>query len=227
MLDRGCEFVEATHAYTMNGRSIPSVTRVIDHAGLSSYEMVRREILERKSKIGQLVHLATKYYDKGTLDWESLDAYTRGRTEAWVQFRRDTGFEPRIIEEPFVASINGMDFGLTVDREGLMGGRPTIIEIKNTANIEPWFGIQTAGYALGVPDPEQYLAHEPQQTITPRWLFAKRRRMVVQLFEDGHYMKKDFTNPREADVFISSLHVTTWKLDNGYKLRKIEEEQAA
>jgi hypothetical protein len=204
----------------MNGLSVPSVTRVIDHAGLSSYEMVKREILERKSKIGQLVHLATKYFDKGTLDRDSLDSYTRGRTEAWIQFRRDTGFEPRIIEEPFITCINGMNVGLTVDREGLMGGRPTIIEIKCTSNIEPWFGIQTAGYALGVPDPEGY-------PWTPRLLFAKRRRMVVQLFEDGTYKKKDFTDPQDAEVFLSGLHITSWKLANGEKLRKIEELAAA
>jgi len=220
LLERGCEFDQATHAYRMNGHSVPSVTRVIDHAGLSSYDMVRKEILERKSMIGTLVHLATKYFDHGTLDVESLDSYTRGRTEAWMQFRRDTGFEPRIIEEPFLATVNGMPYGMTLDREGLMGGRPTIIEIKTTANIEPWFGIQTAGYALGAPDPDK-------AAITPRWLFARRRRMVVQLFEDGNYKKHDFTDPQDAEVFISSLHVTSWKLANGAKLRKIEEEQAA
>jgi len=222
LLDRGCEFDEATHAYSMNGYVVPSVTRIIDHAGLTSYEMVRKEILERKSTIGVLVHLATKFYDRGTLDWDSLDNYTRGRTEAWAQFRRETGFEPRIIEEPFIASINGMTYGMTVDREGLMAGRPSIIEIKTTTNIAPWFGIQTAGYALGVPDPSTGSGAK----ATPRTLFARRRRMVVQLFEDGHYMKRDFNDPQDAEIFISSLHVTSWKLANGAKLRTIQEEAA-
>lgn len=165
------------------------------------------------------MHLATKFYDRGTLDWNSLDNLTRGRTEAWAEFRRETGFNPRIIEEQYIAEVNGMSYGLTVDREGIMGGRPTIVEIKTTVNVERWFAIQTAGYALGVPNPEE----RASGYMSPRHLFAFRRRIVVQLFEDGSYKKHDFKEPGDAEVFISSLHVTRWKLDHGTKFRKIEE----
>lgn len=199
---------------------MPSCTRILDHAGLASYDMVRREVLERKSKIGTLVHLATKFYDKGTLDWDSLDSYTRPRTEAWAQFRRDTGFIPRIIEEPYIACVNGMSYGLTVDREGILGGRPCVVEIKTTTNVEPWFAIQTAGYALGVPDPQAMTT----AAIPPWLLFSRRRRIVVQLRENGEYKKYDFADPRDAEVFTWSLGVTHWKLEHGAKLRKIEDE---
>jgi hypothetical protein len=178
--------------------------------------MVRREVLERKSHIGTLVHLATKFYDKGTLDWSSLDQFTRGRTQAWVQFRNDTGFSPRVIEEQFISSFNGMTFGMTVDREGFYGGKPCVIEIKTTANVEKWFAIQTAGYALGLPDVEG-------MGRSARMLFTQRRRVVVQLFEDGRYKAHEYKDPQDADVFGSSLHVTQWKLMNGYSFRKIEE----
>lgn len=220
MLSRGCTFDEATHAYAMNGRSVPSVTRVLDHGGATSYDMVRRDILERKSVIGSLVHMATAFYDKGTLDWSSLDQFTRGRTEAWASFRGETGFVPRLIEEPYIATVNGMTYGLRIDREGLWKGLPVIIEIKTTANIEPWFAIQTAGYALGVPDPQGLGG-------SPRLLFARRRRMVVQLFEDGTYFKKDYNDPQDAEVFLSALHLSHWKLSVGMKIKKIEEEVAA
>lgn len=218
MLARGCAFDEPTHAYTRDGQSVPSVTRVLDHAGLVSYDMVKREILERKSTIGTLVHLATQYYDKGVLDWSSLDDYSRGRTEAWAQFRSDTGFVPRLIEERFIATINGMPVGLTIDREGLMRGHDTIIEIKNAASVEPWWAIQTAGYALSAPDP---LARGG----SPRALFARRRRMAVQLFPDGRYKKHDFTDPQDAEIFISTLHIAHWKLSQGSPLRKIEDQE--
>lgn len=216
MLARGCAFEEATHSYRVDGLVVPSCTRVLDHAGLISYDMVKREILERKSTIGTLVHLATHYYDKGDLDWSSLDDFTKGRTEAWASFRSDTGFVPRLIEERYIAGINGMSFGLTIDREGLMNGQDTIIEIKNAATMEPWWAIQTAGYALGVPDPTGIRS-------SPRALFARRRRMAVQLFTDGRYKKFDFTDYQDVEVFISTLHITHWKLKNGSPLRKIEE----
>lgn len=203
----------------MDGHSVPSVTRALDHAGLVSYDMVRREILERKSTIGTLVHLATSYYDKGDLDWSSFDEEnpadrdTKGRVEAWANFREDSGFVPRIIEERYIAMINGMTFGLTIDREGLMRGQEAIVEIKNAATREEWWAIQTAGYALGVPDGKHSSA---------RACFAKRRRMAVQLFPDGRYKKYDFTDFQDAEVFISTLHIAHWKLNHGSPLRRIE-----
>jgi hypothetical protein len=216
VLTKGCAFDEATHSYAMEGRSVPSVTRVLDHAGLVSYDMVKREILERKSTIGTLVHTATHYYDIGDLDWSSLDEHTKGRTEAWVSFRTDTGFVPRIIEEPYIATIHGMNYGLKIDREGLMHGQEAIVEIKNAATAEAWWAIQTAGYALGVPDGKL-------KNNSPRTLFARRRRLAVQLFPDGRYKKHDFTDFQDAEVFISSLHIALWKLNHGSPLRRIEE----
>ncbi len=159
--------------------------------------------------------MATQYYDTGELDWASLDDYSKGRTEAWVNFRNDTGFVPRLIEERYIAVVNGMSYGLTIDREGLMRGKETIIEIKTSAAAEPWWAIQTAGYALGVPGPDP--------NSSPRALFARRRRMAVQLFADGRYKKYDYVDNQDADVFMSGLHVATWKLSQGDKLRTIEE----
>ena len=215
MLARGCSFDEATHAYAMEGRAIPSVTRTLDHAGLISYDAVRREILERKSLLGTMVHIATHYFDEGTLDWSSLDDMTKARTEAWAQFRQDTGFTPRLIEERYIGTVNGMTFGLTVDREGLMRGKEVIVEIKNAASKEDWWGIQTAGYAMGVPDPDG--------KASPRALFARRRRYAVQLFPDGRYKKHDFDDPQDAEVFIWCLGITHWKLNKGSTFRRIEE----
>jgi hypothetical protein len=209
-------FDASTHSYNIDGRTVPSVTRVLDHAGLVSYDMVRKEILERKSNIGTLVHLAAEFYDKGDLDWSSLDDHTRGRVEAWAQFRADTGFVPRLIEERYIATVNGMTYGLTIDREGLIHGREAIIELKTSASPEPWWAIQTSGYALGVPDVEG-------KSSSPRALFARRRRMVVQLFSDGKYKKHDFADYQDSEIFISTLHITHWKLKNGSALRTIEE----
>jgi hypothetical protein len=205
-------FDEQTHAYSVNGICVPSVTRIIDHAGLVSFDAVRKDILERKSEIGTMVHLATHYYDEGQLDWDSLDDRSRGRTDAWANFRAETGFVPRIIEQPYLATVNGMTFGLKPDRIGVFGKCEAIIDLKTSVSIEQWCAVQTAGYALGAPDLED---------TSPITRFHRRRRLVVQLFEDGRYRKYDFSDRNDATVFISALHITHWKLANGDALRKI------
>src|SRR6266566_2325563 len=123
-------FDAATHAYTLNGVNIPSVTRTLDHAGLVSYEMVRQDILEKKSWLGIKVHEACHYYDQNDLNWASLDEDVKPRLDAWASFRADTGFVPQRIEARFVATVNGMTYGLTVDREGVFKKQEAIIDLK-------------------------------------------------------------------------------------------------
>ena len=211
-------FDEATHGYSVDGISVPSVTRTIDHAGLVSYDMVREEILLRKSEIGTKVHRACHFFDDGDLDIESLDYRIRGYVEAWIKFRNETGFcpYPGRIEARFVVTINGMTVGLTVDRVGLFRKQETVVEIKTAAVAQRWWSVQLAGYALGVPD------HDGLK-CSPMTLFHRRRRIAVQLFADGDYRKHNYEDTRDASVFISALHVTHWKMANGSKLRRIEE----
>src|ERR1700743_2723578 len=113
MLGPGCSFDEATHAYQRNGLAVLSVTRALEFAGLTNYEGVRQEVLERRSLIGRYVHSATHYYDEGVLDWSSYqddnphDQEMKARVQAWAKFRKETGFTPRLCEEAFIANVNG------------------------------------------------------------------------------------------------------------------------
>lgn len=209
-------FDGATHSYTLDGIIIPSVTRTLDQAGLVSYDMVRQDILERKSILGSLVHQACHFYDEQDLDFSSLSDDIKWRVEAWANFRSDTGFVPRRIEKRYVATVHGMTYGLTIDREGLFKKDEAIIDLKTSATIEDWVAIQTAGYALGVPDFDG-------KVLSPLALFHRRRRMAVQLLANGKYKKRDFEDRADATVFISGLHITHWKLEHGSTLRKIEE----
>jgi hypothetical protein len=213
-------FEPSTHSYALNGIVVPSCTRCLDHAGLVSYDMVRREILERKSRIGVLVHQATHYYDEGQLDWNSVHEKIRGYVEGWANFREVTGFVPRRIEQSFCATINGMPVGLTPDREGLFQKREAIVDLKTSSTEQDWWAIQLAGYALGVPD---FYGVATSLESSPIALFVRRRRIAVQLFETGKYRKFDYSEREDANVFISALHLTHWKLKQGNKLRMIEE----
>src|SRR5207253_9068250 len=91
-----------------------------------------------------------------------------------------------------------------------------IVEIKTSTTVMDFWPAQLAGYALGVPDFNGLLA-------SPIALFTRRRRMAVQLFADGRYKKFDYESRQDAQVFISALHISTWKMARGSKLRPIEE----
>jgi hypothetical protein len=218
MLGPGCSFDEATHAYQRNGLAVLSVTRALEFAGLTNYEGVRQEVLERRSLIGRYVHSATHYYDEGVLDWNSYqddnphDQEMKARVQAWAKFRKETGFTPRLCEEAFIANVNGMVYGLTPDRLGDIHGNECVLDIKTSAVLQPWYGIQIAAYAMGIPCSDLF---------SPRARFCARRRMVVQLLPNGDYKKRDYTDPVDADVFLAALLVATWKMEHGTKVKEI------
>jgi hypothetical protein len=76
-VDESFQFAEATHIYSVQRRGktveIPGVTRILDTSGLVNYRFVRPDILERKSRLGKEIHRVTVLYDKGTLDFDSVD----------------------------------------------------------------------------------------------------------------------------------------------------------
>lgn len=223
MLGPGCSFDEATHAYQRDGLAVLSVTRALEFAGLTNYEGVREEVLERRSLIGRYVHSATHYYDDGVLDWSSYqddnphDQEMKGRVKAWEKFCKETGFVSYRAEEAFIADVNGMRYGMTPDRLGHLHGKECVLDIKTSATLQPWYAIQTAAYALGAP------AYDSNSLVTPRGRFSVRRRMCVQLLPNGDYRKKDYTDPRDADVFLAALLVASWKFEHGTKLREVED----
>lgn len=205
-------FDEATHRYYRGSIEIPAVTRCLDHSGLVSYDGIREDILEKKSRFGHSVHLATHYYDEGTLDFDSVPDDAKWRLEGWIKFREDTGFKPRRIECQHFATYNGMHYGMRIDREGFFNNDEAIIDIKTTVIIQPWVAIQLAGYALGLPE------FDGRET-SPISRFMKRRRVAVQLLDNGTYKKKDFEDKHDYSVFGSALHITTWKMNHSMSLK--------
>lgn len=195
------QFDEARHRYIVNGNPVPSVSTVIAKGlGLADYRNVPADQLRRKADIGTFAHEATAYLDQGTLDWSSLHLLIRPYVEAYAQFKMEANWEPRQIEERSLACVNGLYYGMTPDRVGLLNGRPAVGDLKCTAGGEDaaW-GVQLAGYALGLPKPEQ----------RPREYF----RFVVHLSPDGKYKLYPETRAKDFDVFRCGLFLTYWKLE--------------
>lgn len=100
---------------------------------------------------GQAVHLATRYYDEGRLDWTSVDRRITGYVQSWIALRRVTGLVTLWIERRVYCRAFG--FATTLDRRVILNGRSVLLEIK-TGDPEPWVGAQLEGHRLaaGVED---------------------------------------------------------------------------
>jgi hypothetical protein len=209
------QFDEATHTYRQGGIVIPGVTRVIDHAGLTSFENVRDDILERRGRLGTIVHRSCHFLDQNDLDWRTVSDEARGYVESWGILCEDLHVKWRLIEYQCIAEIDGMKFGMQIDREGPIGGEDSIIDIKISRQAEPWHGVQLAGYAIGLP-------HGLISTALGR--FFRRKRYIAKLNEQG---KKARLIPYEArmdlDVFRAALLISHAKLRWGKKISVLEE----
>lgn len=214
-------FDEASHRYYSGLIEIPSCTRCLDHAGLVSYDGIRQDILEKKSRLGTAVHQATHFYDEGDLDWDSVGDDAKPYVEGWTEFRSITGFIPTRIEERCEANLNGMPYGMQFDCLGILGKQETIVEKKISSSPQWWWAVQLAGYAMGAPDKLPGIAIAESSAMLK---FSRRRRIAVQLLPTGKFKFKkfDFNERQDADVFAATLLITHRKMREGAQFKTLE-----
>jgi hypothetical protein len=208
-------FDPATHSYAVAGFGVvPSVTQVLQSVKIGpDFEpthhrcpncgthlvktTVDAETLKRKCDLGLLVHEACVVLDEGDdLDWDRLgpaEPYVRG----YRKFIIDTRFRATMLEYQTVACLNGMYYGMKLDREGLLNGQPHVVEIKTPEKAEPSWGVQLAAYALGLPRP-----------VLPPFRY---QRLVVNLRPNGTYRLISYDDPGDEEVFKYALAMNYWK----------------
>jgi hypothetical protein len=180
-------FDETAHLYTLAGKLVPGVTRVLEAAGMIDYSFLgarRFYYLER----GRKVHQATHADDEGALDESGESAEIMGYVEAWRSFRRDYGFTPNRIERRVCHRRLG--YAGTLDRTGYVrDGSEIILDIKSGI-APPAVRHQLAAYAACLPHPRT------------------RRRRCVEVHADGTYRVIAFetgTYQRDFDTFRLAL----------------------
>lgn len=200
-------FERDCHAYYDNGVRRMSTTQAIKIAGLIDYSMVPPDILAAAAQRGTLVHQGTVLVDNGTVEEYDIPAICIPYLEAYQFFLRETGFtpDPQFTEVPRIASIAGQRVGMTPDRVGLLEGIPTILEIKTCAAAHPSWGVQTAGYEMGLPRPARYRNYQ---------------RVAVQLMKTGKYKLLLYEDKSDFDIFCDAFRVANWKLK--HKLAKLD-----
>lgn len=184
-------FDAETHTYRIDGERVPSVTQVLEGAGLIDTRWFNDEARTR----GTYVALATQYYDEGTLDYDALDDELKPYVMAWERFLAgdDTREVLRIEQRVWHTALR---FAGTLDRTILMGTtkRKYVLDIK-TGSAAPWHQLQTAGYA---------------ECLVGLWCRAS-----IILYDDASYHFNVHDSRSDRDVFRSALNLYHWKSENG------------
>jgi hypothetical protein len=144
--------LSASHEYTVNGIVRPGVTTVLKAAGLIDDQWYT----EASRRRGTAVHAACHYLDEDDLPESWLESSPHaGYVRAWVNFRKETGFRPSLIEHRVFHKKLG--YCGTLDRLGsFRSSEPdTVLDIK-TGEAQRWHRIQLAAYANCLDVPGRY-----------------------------------------------------------------------
>lgn len=192
-------FEADTHTYRYAGVVVPGVTSLLQ--SLHSFAGVPLDVLEEAQHRGSSVHAACHYLDDDDLDEPRLKieqpkvhAYLAG----YRKFLRDCQPNYSAIEVPVFHKVHR--YAGTPDRIGELtyGGkriRNAVIDLKTSLSSHPVWAIQCSAYAhaAGMPTARQF---------------------SLQLFPDGTYRLKEWTDPDAFPAFVSLLTLRGWKLRN-------------
>lgn len=195
------EFFEDGHRYVVDGRELPSVTKVLKRLA-DGYECVDPDVLERASLLGQAVHKLIELDVRRVLDEDALDDALRPYLAQWREFIATSGFVPLLSEER-VASLRYGYAGM-LDLFGTLNGDAALIDAKRTALVPRKAGPQTAGYEIAL--------RESHPDIVKR---ATRdgpllRRFALHLTPE-RWQLVPFRNQNDSRVFLSALTQHQWE----------------
>ncbi len=132
-------FDKAAHQYRVDGRLVPSVTSVLNAAGLTNPRFFTQESRER----GTAVHSAIHYLVQGDLDESSLCKEVMRYFKAFVMFQNLTHFTTIFSE--YTVYSGDFDYIGTLDLYGWLNGRRVIIDVK-TGSVPPTVDLQLWAY---------------------------------------------------------------------------------
>lgn len=190
------EFDESNHVYRVDGVVYPSVTQILESAGLPDLSRVPADILEWKADIGRKVHKAIEFDDDGDLDFDFLPVELRPYVEAYRKFKTESGFEPLAAEEPIFHPV--YKYPGKPDRIGLLNGRIVLIDYKTGMIDLKCVGPQTAAYKKAWDE-----VHQRKDQIV--------RRFALKLSNDGTYKLIECKNPNDFNIFLSALSLYNWR----------------
>jgi len=186
--------LDENHIYHLDGKIVDGLTSTIKEAGLI------RDGDSWYADRGTKIHLATQYWDEGTLDEETIDPQIKGYLESWKRFRKDQDYAPVKIEYPI--------FNHEL-RVASMVDRIPLLDIKSGVP-EPWHILQIAFQWQTIKTPGSI-----PFIIPTEWLLYSWQPKDIYLDPDGGPPKVKIytiTELREAfKVYCNMLYFIRWR----------------
>lgn len=187
--------------YTIAGRRVPSVTEILAIAGVVDFSGVPEEWLAKAAERGRLAHRITAEIDQAQGEPPFVPEELKGYVDAWWKFRVETGFTASLIEHALVNQEHR--YAGTLDRYGMVGATPWLIDLKTSAAIPRWVGLQLAGYELAL---------RPALSVTEA---ARVKRAAVRLRPDGTYSLFHFADRSDFADFLAASRIAHFQLQHG------------
>lgn len=171
------------HAYTVDGRRVPSVTEIAGVLTAAKYAAMNPAILEQAKRRGTEVHELCEMIDCG-VDPEELDVAPElvGYVNAYLAFLRDWSPEWLFIEKP----VFTYGYAGRADRIGIIDGKNVVVDIKTTANMDRLSKLALIVQLYGYADAWEQMGNA-----------EVNRSFGVQLKRDGTYTLHESDKIRE------------------------------
>lgn len=201
-------FLEEAHRYFLDGIEIPGNTSLLQEDGIVDTTWFTPESRDR----GTRVHKACWYEDEGDLDWETVRPEERGYVEAFVKFKRETGFKSDCNE---FRCWSALGYATTPDILGVMetpyGLRRGLLNLK-TGVASRWVGLQLAGEKIACT--ERIAAQDEEWARRLEYVNGHpypELRWALELRANGTYRQITFEDPEEEAVFTGIVKKHHWK----------------
>lgn len=210
----GVVFEEDIHRYTYHRQPVLNVTTIMrEHKISADWSIVPADLLLKKREIGRAAHIATHYFDDGTLQIGTVADEVTPYLDAWRRFVEEQEFVPLLLENVLVHP--GLLYGGMVDRFGIVrrlsrGDLPSVVDIKTGDPKDAGAHVQTAAYEQLIRSlwPEIYAHLQASGAELPWPLEISQEawtRYSVQLFPNGRYHLTPYTNFRDFQRFSWAL----------------------
>lgn len=127
-------FDEENHIYTVDGKTVPSVTEILRPLSVDTMELANPILREQAASRGSRVHEATIVYDYEGLDEEVIDNDICLYIKAYADFVRDYRIKYYVLTE---TPISNGEYAGTLDRLAFIDGRFTVIDFKTGTTVDP------------------------------------------------------------------------------------------
>lgn len=196
------------HEYRVDGIVKPSVTELLEAAGLTvDYRAIPAAVLLNARMRGIHVDACCDLYDDGDLDWSTVHSDAVPYVQAWGRFCAEQGYEPAASQVQLYHPEH--DYCGTADSVGTVGRRWVLVDRKATTKVAASYGCQLAGYAM----PGIECAEHAGELVPVPW--PPPARAVVQLRPDGSYRVVPYDEPDDVAAFLGAIALHRWRTARG------------